>query len=193
MEKMIEKGKRLFTHRKDSCRLKPGDHIYSFRGFYSYSHHAIYVSEDCVIHFIHTESDDNGVSGGQEEPPCKCGYQRNVHLGVVKSCLDCFLSYGTHFSETLHVYEYEESSLVKKFKRAGTCSTSKSKPPEEVVAVATALHKENAFGSYDLVDNNCEHFATFCKTGTRSSEQVHSVMNKPFIPTLVNVVKLSSS
>ncbi|OMO96260.1 hypothetical protein COLO4_15388 [Corchorus olitorius] len=200
VKQKIEKGKRIFTHRKDSCRVKPGDHIYSYRGFGSYSHHGIYVSEDCVIHFIPTESHDtNGVSGTEEEEeeesaPCtKCGYQHNVHLGVVKSCLDCFLSHGAHLSESLHVYEYEESSILMKLKRAGSCSTSKSFSPETVVKLATALHKENCFGLYNLVDNNCEHFATFCKTGIRSSEQVHSVMNKPIIPILVNLIKNATS
>ncbi|KAK6288875.1 hypothetical protein POUND7_000416 [Theobroma cacao] len=189
MEKIkekIEKGERLFTHRIDSCRFKPGDHIYGYRGFGSYSHHGIYVGEDCAIHFIPTESD--GLS--KQDPPCpKCGYQHNVHLGVVKTCLDCFLSNGALSSDSLCLYQYEESELVKMLKRSGSCSSSKCLPPQTVVNIANELHKENCFGRYDLVGNNCEDFSTFCKTGIRRSEQVLSVMNLPMMPFLAKVLE----
>ncbi|XWS64723.1 hypothetical protein CRYUN_Cryun05aG0028200 [Craigia yunnanensis] len=194
MKEKFEKAKRLVTHKIDICELKPGDHIYAYRGFRSYTHHGIYVGEDRVIHFIQTEID----SLSELKPPCaKCGYQHNVHLGVVRTCLDCFLSDNAHSSDSLRLYQYEESSFFKRLKISGTCSTSKCcLPPETVVHNANELHNKNGFGRYDLLENNCEHFATFCKTGIPSSEQVHGFMSIPTMPSLVkkikNKIKLSS-
>ena len=88
----------------------------------------IYVGEGWVIHFIPTEI--NGLSK-QKHPCAKCGYQHNFHLGVVKTCLDCFLSKHALCSNSLCLYQYEESWLAKKWKRAGSCSSFKfyhSKP-----------------------------------------------------------------
>ncbi|UKO98052.1 lecithin retinol acyltransferase family protein [Nostoc sp. UHCC 0870] len=51
--------------------------------------------------------------------------------------------------------------VVKKY---GQCDT-----PDIVVWRAESRLEEN---TYDLFDNNCEHFATWCKTGLHASEQV---------------------
>lgn len=52
-------------------------------------------------------------------------------------------------------------------KEYGQCDT-----PDTVVWRAESRLGENA---YDLFDNNCEHFATWCKTGIHTSEQVKNV------------------
>ena len=49
-------------------------------------------------------------------------------------------------------------------KEYGQCDT-----PDIVVWRAESRLGENA---YDVFDNNCEHFATWCKTGIHASEQV---------------------
>lgn len=49
-------------------------------------------------------------------------------------------------------------------KEYGQCDT-----PDIVVGRAESRLGENAYG---LFDNNCEHFATWCKTGVHASEQV---------------------
>ncbi|XWS42529.1 hypothetical protein CRYUN_Cryun16bG0022100 [Craigia yunnanensis] len=120
----------------------------------------IYVGEDLVIHFTSTEIKDSK----QKHPCAKCGYQHNVDVGVIKTCLVCFLSKNALSSNSLCLYQYDESRFAKKLKRSGTCSTFKCLPPETVVQTANELHKENSFGPYNLVENNCEDFATFCKT-----------------------------
>ena len=149
----------------------------------------IYVGEDRVIHFIPTEI--NGFPKQEQGHPCeKCGYKRNADRGVVKTCLHCFLSDGALLSNSFRLYEYEESSFIKMLKISGTCSTSNClRPPEEVVQVANNLHEKNDFDSYDLTGNNCEHFATYCKTGTRCTEQVNDFMSVPIVPSLVNKMK----
>ncbi|XWS42532.1 hypothetical protein CRYUN_Cryun16bG0022400 [Craigia yunnanensis] len=145
----------------------------------------IYVGEDLVIHFTSTEIKDSK----QKHPCAKCGYQHNVDVGVIKTCLVCFLSKNALSSNSLCLYQYDESRFAKKLKRSGTCSTFKCLPPETVVQTANELHKENSFGPYNLVENNCEDFATFCKTGIRRSEQAAMVMNIPMIDPLLNLVK----
>lgn len=44
-------------------------------------------------------------------------------------------------------------------------------PPEEVINRAKQS-LENSFGSYSIFKNNCEHFATYCKTGIAISLQI---------------------
>lgn len=46
-------------------------------------------------------------------------------------------------------------------------------PPEVVVDNAKQLLKNpQRWGAYDMIKNNCEHFATKCKTGISVSKQV---------------------
>lgn len=50
----------------------------------------------------------------------------------------------------------------------------RERPPEEVLRVA-----EELVGSqdYSVFFNNCEHFATHCKTGIRQSRQVRKILH----------------
>ncbi|XP_043815494.1 protein LEAD-SENSITIVE 1 [Manihot esculenta] len=137
-------------------QLQVGDHIYTWRAV-GYSHHGIYVGEmnqvKYVIHFVTTGSVFSSISSVSrpKHQACQvCGYAENVNRGVVKTCLDCFLS-----GDKLEVRQYN----------------GKTKPCDEVVEMAYKL-LEKGFGQYDLVVNNCEHFATFCKIGDPSSAQV---------------------
>lgn len=81
------------------------------------------------------------------------------HGPVVMTCLDCFLS-----GDKLEVKTYDGNSI---------------KPSNDVVETAYSLLKLG-FGQYDLVGNNCEHFAIFCKTGKRHSRQIRSIVELMF-------------
>ncbi|KAJ9186002.1 hypothetical protein P3X46_005562 [Hevea brasiliensis] len=146
--------------------LQVGDHIYVWRS--TYYHHGIYVGEvdgvKYVIHFVSTEnvffvgssstaSTSRSLPTNQVYPCAVCEYGRNTNPGVVKTCLDCFLSGGE-----LQVKQYDGNS----------------KPAKEVVEKAYFL-LEHGFDDYDLARKNCEHFATFCKTGKPRSKQVETV------------------
>uniref|UniRef100_A0ACD6AHH1 Uncharacterized protein n=1 Tax=Avena sativa TaxID=4498 RepID=A0ACD6AHH1_AVESA len=162
----------LLSHRVERSELKPGDHIYTWRAAYSYSHHGIYVGGSKVVHFTRkkeagTAGLDSAVaissliSGGSPECPTfpDCGFQL-PESGVVLTCLDCFLRDGS-----LHGFEYGVPPAVFLAKlRGGTCTTAASDPPEPVVHRAMYL-LQNGFGSYDVFENNCEDFALYCKTG----------------------------
>ena len=45
-------------------------------------------------------------------------------------------------------------------------------PPNDVVAKARQIFTTKKWPEYSLLSNNCEHFATYCKTGKGYSSQV---------------------
>ncbi|MBA0816721.1 hypothetical protein Gohar_001351, partial [Gossypium harknessii] len=120
--------------------------------------------ENAVIHLLGL--DKNG-KAKTYQPQCPKCFHESHELGVVITCLDCF-----HEGNTIHRYEYEVSLLSFTFKSSGSCSTFTSSEPDVVIKRAYSfLHKKN-FGEYSLLFNNCEHFATKCKTGTALCNQI---------------------
>ncbi|XP_065850797.1 protein LEAD-SENSITIVE 1 [Euphorbia lathyris] len=153
-------------------QLRPGDHIYSWRHAYIYSHHGIYIGDGKVIHFTRGGGHEIGTgtvldrvifswspSNSADNPCPNCGDQSRVD-GVISSCLDCFLSGGN-----LYRFEYGVSPVLFIAKaRGGTCTLAACDPPEDVLHRAFFL-LENGFGVYNIFKNNCEDFAIYCKTG----------------------------
>ncbi|CAK7341015.1 unnamed protein product [Dovyalis caffra] len=147
-------------------RLLPvGLHIYVWRGalLYEYSHHGIYIGDGRVIHSI-------GPKAGGPRVACKkCAFAGNMQQAVVETCLECFLCGGR-----LCRYNYDVPMNVLRITShvmCSTCTSKRSKPANEVVETAKRKLKEG-FGTYNLISNNCEHFATFSKTGTSLCQQV---------------------
>ncbi|KAI6692687.1 hypothetical protein NL676_020397 [Syzygium grande] len=176
IKKEIEDGMKLIWKKVDPKDLKPGDHIYAYKRYGSYSHHGIYVGGGYVIHFTRTESKEAILSLSTVEPETvpacpECGYQENAGRGVIKTCLNCFRR-GRETLHSIHYFMYGAPRLGLLLKNSGTCSTlSCSRSPEQVVEAAYELLRSNGFGKYDLTGNNCEHFATYCQTGVRASVQ----------------------
>ncbi|XP_062155091.1 protein LEAD-SENSITIVE 1-like [Alnus glutinosa] len=151
----------------------------------------IFIGENKVVHFTR-DRDLNSSSGISSDssfynsrlicssyPECEF---RKPNRGVVRSCLDCFLR-----NESLYRYECGVSQPVfLAHLRGGTCTTAKSDPPAEVIRRASYL-LERGFGNDDLLQNNCEDFALYCKTGlltldklgVGASGQVSSVFGAP--------------
>lgn len=48
---------------------------------------------------------------------------------------------------------------------------------EETAQKATELVHSDTFGKYNLLSNNCNHFAIYCVTGKRYSEQISSLVD----------------
>ncbi|ONI02069.1 hypothetical protein PRUPE_6G175600 [Prunus persica] len=64
----------------------------------------------------------------------------------------------------------------------GTCSIECCYSNEETVCLATEIFNKDkvhgkGFGDYDLLDNNCENFTSYCKTGKSVSEQALKAMS----------------
>ncbi|XP_021774710.1 uncharacterized protein LOC110738627 [Chenopodium quinoa] len=163
----------IFSNKISKEVLKPGDHIYSWRNAYLYSHHGIYAGEGKVIHFTRGPGQEIGTGtfldnivfsssapSDRTKSPCPvCGDQSNLS-GVISSCLDCFLWDGE-----LYLFEYKVTPAFFLAKaRGGTCTLAPSDPPEDVLSRASFL-LENGFGGYNIFRNNCEDFAIYCKTG----------------------------
>ncbi|KAJ0080385.1 hypothetical protein Patl1_23234 [Pistacia atlantica] len=127
--------------------LQPGDQITTNRIVFVYHHHGIYVGDGMVIHLLPLAKQSNSST------PCQnCGHTPSLHGGIVKTCLDCFLDGNS-------LYILDINSMY-------------CKPPDEVVKIVTEFFQGiRTFGDYNFAFNNCEDFASFCKTGKKSSEQ----------------------
>lgn len=162
----------------------------------------IYAGENKVVHFTAQDNTGSGSrsssgfgrnffssfpsSHSSNSATCSsilgCGYHQ-PGSGVILSCLNCFIGNGS-----LYLFQYEVSKFAYITEvRGGTCTTAKSDPPEEVIYRAMYL-LQNGFGSYDVIRNNCEDFALYCKTGllirgkpiTGTSGQVNFLLNEPW-------------
>lgn len=85
-------------------------------------------------------------------------YQDHSLIKVIKSDIQDFLRGGF-----LEVRQYSKKELKKKFDN------------EKVIEIAMSKLGE---GDYNLLYNNCEHFANFCVFGIKESKQVDSIHEK---------------
>ncbi|KAK7853693.1 protein LEAD-SENSITIVE 1 [Quercus suber] len=181
----------VLTNKIEREDLKPGDHIYSYRRAYTYSHHGIYVDAGNVIHFTRKEGQETGagtvldrfieVSLPPQRPldldnPCPICGDESKRDGVISSCLDCFLSGGD-----LYLYEYGVTLTFFLAKaRGGTCTLASSESPGQVIHRAFYFLRKG-FDVYDAIKNNCEDFALCCKTGLRVNSTVGQSGQASFI------------
>lgn len=194
----------LLSNKIDKTQIKPGDHIYSWRAIYTYSHHGIYVGGNKVVHFTRERDNSSsdlitlGSSASSSSLPSSCptspdcGF-RHENSGVALTCLDCFIGNGW-----LYCFEYGVTPSIFLAKiRGGTCTTAPSDSTDIVIHRAMYL-LQNGFGNYDVFQNNCEDFALYCKTGLlivdRSgvgrSGQASSVIGAPLAALLSSPLKL---
>lgn len=162
----------LLSNRVERSEIKPGDHIYTYRAVFAYSHHGIFVGGSKVVHFTPstpTVAAADGPEGDTNDDSfdlslsCPtfpdCGFKQ-PKSSVTLSCLDCFLKNGS-----LYLFEYgvSPSTFMAKV-RGGTCTIASSDPAESVIHRAMYL-LQNGYGNYDVFQNNCEDFTLYCKTG----------------------------
>lgn len=83
--------------------------------------------------------------------------------------------------ETKNGNQLERSDLfqfnggTKLIKRV-TYEANKCFPPSKVVETATSLlNGLTKWDEFNLISNNCEHFATYCKTGVAKSKQTEKI------------------
>ena len=162
----------VFSHAVDKNDLKCGDHIYAYR--LGYSHHGIYVGSDRydVIHVS--------------------GFGKRKGTLQIRSCnLEEFLC-----GRQLRLVSYGSSEARRAYKMHSTCYCTESRQASKVVATAQYYLKHpNEWGDYNLVRNNCEHFAFYCKTGIQYSDQtgVGECYPEPVSPLLLSPFSLPSN
>ena len=138
----------VFSHAITREDLRPGDHVYVWRRAFTYAHHGIYtgIEGQEIIHF----------SG-----PSK----RNAKISA--ATLDEFCQ-----QSSIRLAAYGCNSVSHFLKRAGTVYRQKSQDAELVLQTAIKyLSDPHLWGDYDVVNNNCEDFAYFCKTGHHRCEK----------------------
>jgi hypothetical protein len=145
-------------HKVKRCNLKIGDHIYVYRWGYCYTHHGIYVGPGFdhgeVIHF-------------SSRSCCTMGGKSNAT--ILSSSLDEFL---LGEESELRLVIYNASGLQYFATRGETMNSRKSKTAREVIHTAKYyLKNPSKWEKYNLRENNCESFATFCKVGIKTTYQ----------------------
>ena len=132
-------------HTVSKYELKPGDHIYAYRAAGVYAHHGIYIGEPGmeVIHF-----------SGQTSK-----LKRNIYI---RSCTyEEFKGYALF----VRLVAYDVNPVAHFFKRKLTAHRYESRPAKDVVKTAKYfLEHPKSFGKYNILFNNCETFAIYCKT-----------------------------
>ncbi|KAK9743194.1 hypothetical protein RND81_03G223500 [Saponaria officinalis] len=192
----------FLSHRVEKEEIKSGDHIYTWRALFTYSHHGIYVGGSKVVHFTPDRDRKLGSESSASSDPTTdipsscdtfpdCGF-RQPGSGVILSCLDCFLGKGS-----LYLFEYGVTPSAFLAKVRGGSTTAQSDPSGTVIHRAMHL-LQNGFGNYNVFQNNCEDFALYCKTGllivdtqgVGRSGQASSVVGAPLAALLSTPLKL---
>ncbi len=140
----------ILNHGIHPDKLKPGDHIYVYRTSGTYAHHAIYTGKNkSGIHIVIHFSGDAGTKKSKSTAKIR------------KASLDEFLD-----GADLRLVSYDD--LLTMFKKSGTSHVLESLPASEVVETAERYcMNPDAWKDYHLLNNNCEHFCIFCKTGKK--------------------------
>ena len=147
----------LIIHDVSRSELKRGDHIYIYRCGGVYSHHGIFTGEygdDAVIHF--------SASGKS----CSFGSKALKSNYLVQSC--SLTDFTDESSFNICLVKYDVNILEKILKRQGTTHCFESSEPDCVIERAQH-YRDNPieWDDYNVLFNNCESFAFYCKTGLK--------------------------
>lgn len=152
----------FITKNEEKYYAEFGDIIGVYRG--TYEHYGIYIGGDRVIHYT-------SYSGKLEDST------------IMETGMDNFLrDRNEYFVFDCENEGRQKISTPRTFFTKGSYDASNTfldevlaiYTPEETVERAYSRLGEN---KYDLVFNNCEHFAIWCKTGISKSYQVDRILN----------------
>lgn len=132
-----------------------------------YAHYAVYIGNDRVIHYA-SETGDFGDNITIHEAPMSEFLRGSDSFFV--------LDFPDEYGKPTKVYSSAAflGSAFSIFAKAIKGITYHLYSPEETVERAESRIGET---SYDLITNNCEHFAIWCKTGISESHQVNNILN----------------
>jgi hypothetical protein len=141
-----------------------GDHIYVERINGVYAHHGIDCGDGSVIHY--TSKSWRHRPRVQHTTATQFAKRGKVQIKDYDGFLNTLRSTGSLQQKT----SYQIYLLLSRFR--GIELEKHDWSPEAVIARAEARIGEQAF---NIVFHNCEHFATWCKTGISSSDQANAV------------------
>ena len=157
-------------------KINFGDVIFVKRSL-GYRHFGIYSGNRKVIHYV--KNNGNELDGTINETSLE------KFLGDDKDCYVCnFDERGRRTSESLAAPAsavanpalgmFDLLKIVYDIYTFLNSENGKLYSPEETVARARSKIGES---NYNLILDNCEHFAIWCKTGLYKSEQVEEFLN----------------
>ena len=157
-------------------KINFGDVIFVERSL-GYRHFGIYSGNRKVIHYV--KNNENDLDGTIGETSIE------KFLGDDENCYVCnFDEKGRRTSESLaapafnafapRVGIFDLLKIVYDIYTFLNSENGKLYSPEETVARARSKIGES---NYNLILDNCEHFAIWCKTGLYKSEQVEEFLN----------------
>lgn len=168
-EAMLEKVRRLTRPEF----LEPGDvvGVSRKRRWNIYDHYAVYIGEGKVIHYAAPTGDF-----GREDI--------SIHEASINTFLDgdmqYFVLYFTEDKKEPIKIQASTSFRLSDKMLSNTLTFGSGKgfhlySPEETILRARLRMGEK---EYNLINNNCEHFAIWCKTGVEESDQVRQIIER---------------
>lgn len=153
--------------------MAKGDHIYVVRRGGLYSHHGIDCGDNRIIHF---NGDNFLASSIHETTPEK--FARDDEI-LVRDYTEFYAKSENPGKPKLGDFAGNFYALMDKARGLRTEAGQLDTSPDAVVARAESRLGETGF---NLGLNNCEHFATWCKTGTSNSKQVEAIWKRALGP-----------
>lgn len=167
-------GRRImsFFNDDESKKLKKGDVIGICRGVYD--HYGVYESDGCVIHYSSKDSDtssDNSIIVTNLDE-----FARGDDTIFKLLFLDEYRKPSKVVAQTSSIMQRPEGMLLQKYYEA--LEKSKKFDYKLYSADETVERAKSRVGEhqYSLKNNNCEHFAIWCKTGISESHQVNALL-----------------
>lgn len=159
----------------------PGDVIYVDRFPKPYKHFGIYLGHNRVIHFappkggssfcsgedatIHEANMAEFMDGQTEYTVCIFGHEYGEVTEQEESWTPSVGILGSSFGSLIIL------SMIRKFLRSSDYHLYS--PKETIERARSQIGKHD----YNLVFNNCEHFALWCKTGIHESKQIDQLLD----------------
>jgi len=158
---------RLRTSSGDDAKLQFGDVIGVDRGLYE--HYGIYCGDLEVIHYTSLPS----LFMAWRLRIYRTGLDHFLKNSPTLFVLDCTDPRNPSKSEPIAIEPKRVPSMLQWFYEYDLDKSFHLYTPEETVERAES---QLGKGKYNLLVNNCEHFAIWCKTGLRKSYQVEQVL-----------------
>ena len=155
---------------KARAGAEAGDVIGVSRGIYK--HYGVFTDRGTVVHYT---SDDSDLQGTIQETPISRFLRNSKRYSV--------LVFPPTYGKPTEVATPSYSALPEMGQiLRGLRKSSKYRlySPEETISRARSRIGENR---YNLLTNNCEHFAIWCKTGLSESHQVNELLDIMIFPT----------
>ena len=156
----------MFSRKKEMPPkvLMPGDIVAVNRSGGRYQHFGVYIGRGRVAHYSPKSSD---FSLSDPATVCLVSFERFLN-GDRSYCVLRFAADGGHIYDGPHDPSLDRESPMEKVLRKARGYHLYS--PEETVNRALSRLGESR---YDILTNNCEHFAIWCKTGVSESYQLN--------------------